>query len=154
MSPPEPVIQDNRRAVVRAVSTEVLKALAALAPSGGGDMISLMVFTGIWTGNTQHLTKDMTRYSSLADIPPDRERRPVTEEELERTILIPQPILGDYVERLVAKGMVERRPTGLVVPSAVFTTPEQIDGTNEFYSRMLGLVSTLRSVGFGFGDRA
>jgi hypothetical protein len=147
-------VQDNRRAVVRAVSTEMLKALAALAPIGGGDTISLLVFTGIWTANTQHLTGDMSRYAAIADIPPDSQRKPVTEEDLERSIAVPQPILGQYVQRLIAQGLVERRPAGLVVPSAVFTTPEQLDGTNEFYARMLGLVRTLRSVNFGLGDDA
>lgn len=148
-------IMDNRRAVVRAVSTEIVKALASIARSaGGGDTIALLVYTGIWTANSQHLTKDLTRYAGISDIPPDSQRVPVTEEELERQIAVPQPILGQYVERLIAYGMVERLPGGLVVPSAVFTRPEQIDGINEFYTRMLGLVRTLQSVGFGFGDQA
>jgi hypothetical protein len=148
-------IQDNRRAVVRAVSTEVIKALAAMGrTAGGGDTIALLVYTGVWTGNTQHLTKDLTRYAAIGDIPPDSQRVPITDEELEWQTGVPQPILGQYVERLIAHGMVERRPSGLVVPSAVFTRPDQIDATNEFYSRMMGLVSTLRSVGFGLGGTA
>lgn len=148
-------IQDNRRAVVRAVSTEILKALVAVGRmTAGGDTIALLVYTGIWTANSQHFSKDLTRYAAIDDIPPDSQRVPVSEEDLERQIAVPQPILGQYVERLIADGLVERRPSGLVAPSAVFTRPEQIAGANEFYARMLGLVRTLHSVGFGFGDPA
>ena len=153
MTQPAP-IQDNRRAVVRAVSTEVLKALVALGRTGGGDTIALLVYTGVWTANTQHLINHLPRYAALEDIPPDSQRVPVTDEELERQIGVPQPILGQYLERLIAHGLVERRPSGLVVPSAVFTRAEQISGANEFYARILGLVRTLHSVGFAFGDPA
>ncbi|MFN3513253.1 MAG: hypothetical protein ACK41C_09425 [Phenylobacterium sp.] len=145
--------RDNRRAIVRAVSTEVLKSLTALAQAGGGDTISLLVFTGIWTANTQHLI-GTGRYTALEDIPPDSQRRPILEADLERAIGIPQPILGDYVTRLIAGGIVERLPAGLVVPSAIFTTPQQVDGTNEFYARIMSIVRALRDAGFSFGDQA
>jgi hypothetical protein len=144
--------RDNRRAIVRAVSTEALRSLTALAQAGGGDTISLLVFTGIWTANTQHLI-GTGRYASLDDIPPDSQRRPVAEPELERIVGIPQPILGDYVTRLISAGVVERLSAGLVVPSAVFTSRSQVDGANEFYARIMSIVRALRDAGFSFGDQ-
>ncbi|MES2723763.1 MAG: hypothetical protein V4656_11485 [Pseudomonadota bacterium] len=39
-----------------------------------------------------------------------------------------------------------------MVPSAVFTRPEMMDGDNEIYARVLSLVSALRGAGFSFGD--
>lgn len=144
-------VQDNRRAIVRITAAEVLKGLAESARRGGGDMIALLVFTGIWTANVQHLT-GAGRYAAAHDIPPDSQRRPVTEVELERHICIPQPILGEYVERLVVEGVVERRPTGLVVPSAVFTRPEQLAATNATYQRLQAMVTAMRAAGFQFGE--
>lgn len=146
-------LQDNRRAVVRVASTEVLKTLAAAARLFDGDMISLLVFTGVWVANVQHLTgADPNRYAAFKDIPPDSQRRAVTDEDLERLICIPQPILGQYIERLVTNGVLERMPSGLVAPSAIFTQPAQMASTNEMYARLLSLVAAIRAVGFSFGE--
>ncbi len=146
-------LHDNRRAVVRVAAAEVLKGLAASARLFDGDMISLLVFTGVWVANVQHLTGgDPSRYAAFKDIPPDSQRRPVTDAELERQICIPQPILGEYVERLVASGALERLTSGLVAPSAIFTQPSQMDSTNEAYARLVSWVAAMRAVGFSFGD--
>lgn len=146
------IAQDKRRAVVRVTSAEVLKCLTASVRLAGGDTISTLVFTGVWVANVQHLTGESDRYAAFQDIPPDSQRRPVTEEDLERLICIPQPILGQYVRELVADGTVERRDTGLVVPSAVFTRREQLATMNETYARILNMVSAMRAVGFRFGQ--
>ncbi|MDO8799120.1 S-layer homology domain-containing protein [Phenylobacterium sp.] len=65
---------------------------------------------------------------------------------------MPDDIVARYVEALIAEGIVERVGDGLVVPSAVFTRPEMMDGNNELYARVLSLVSALRGAGFSFGD--
>lgn len=147
----EPV-QDNRRAIIRAATSEVVKGLAATSRLLGGDMISLLVFTGIWIGNVQHIPYDSSRFVGITDIPPDSQRRPVTDEDLERLVCIPQPILGQYIERLIAEGTAERLPGGLVVPSAVFTGPDQLAAANEIYTRLLSMVSAMRAAGFQFGE--
>lgn len=152
MQTPADTAQDNRRAIVRASTTEVVKGLVATSRLIGGDLISLLVFTGIWMANVQHIPYDSGRYAGITDIPPDSQRRPVTDEELERLINIPQPILGDYVERLIASGSAERLPGGLVIPTAVFTRPDQLAGANEIYTRLLGMVAAMRAAGFQFGE--
>ena len=46
----------------------------------------------------------------------------------------------------------ERKPGGLVVPSAVFTQPGMVNGANDLYGRMVGMVAAMRNAGFSFGD--
>jgi hypothetical protein len=53
---------------------------------------------------------------------------------------------------MVSKGIVERKSGGLVVPTAVFTQPRMLNGTNDLYGRMVGMVTAMRSAGFSFGE--
>ena len=146
---PEP--QDNRRAIVRIMSREILEGLAALARLNGGDMIQLLVFTGIWSSNTRHLVAS-GRYAALHDIPPDSQRLPVPQPVLAAQLGIPGDIVARYVDQLVEAGMAERLPGGLVVPTAVFRRPDMMDGSNEFYSRVVQMVVALRGAAFQFGE--
>lgn len=146
-----PVSADNRRAVVRIVAHEMMRAATAMAPAHGDDVIEYFVFTAIWVLNSQHLIGD-ERYAPLKSIPPDAQRRPVPMDELRRTMPMPDEIMNAYVEKMIAKGIVERKSGGLVVPTAVFTQPGMLNGTNDLYSRMVGMVAAMRNAGFSFGD--
>lgn len=143
---------DNRRAIVRIMAHEILRALASLARVSGGDLIQLIVFTGIWTANTQHLVGERNRYTALRDIPPDSQRRPIPDEILAEQIAVPADIVARYVEPMIAQGLVERLAGGLVVPSAVFSRGEMLDASNELYGRVIGMISALRAAGFQVGD--
>lgn len=151
MTAPAPSL-DNRRATARVMTYEVLRGLAAMARHGRWDMIQFLVFSGVWSANTQHLLGPKARYGELNDIPPDSQRRPVSQAALADMLCMPDDIVARYVEALIAEGIVERVGDGLVVPSAVFTRPEMMDGNNELYARVLSLVSALRGAGFSFGD--
>jgi len=154
MSVPPPKSVDNRRVLARIMTHEVLRGLAAMARSGGGDMIQFLVFSGIWSANTQHLLGMKGRYAEQNDIPPDSQRRPIPQEDLVHMLCMPEDIVARYVETLEADGIVERVAGGLVVPAAVFTRPAMLDGNNELYARVMSLVSALRGVGFSFGEAA
>jgi hypothetical protein len=147
-----PVPADNRRAIVRIVGYEMVRIASSMAKMHG-DVIEYLIFTAIWVANSSHLIGD-ERYSELRSIPPDKARRPVTLEELQRTIPMPDDILRTYVERMIAKDMVEHAPGGLIVPTAVFTQPEMLNGTNELYSGMVNMVTAMRAAGFAFGEDA
>lgn len=146
-----PVPADNRRAIVRIVAHEMVRIATAMAPAHGDDVIEYFVFTAIWVLNSQHLIGD-DRYAPLKSIPADAQRRPVSIDEVRRTLPMPDHILTSYVEKMVASGIVERKPGGLVVPSAVFTQPGMVDGANDLYSRMVTMVAAMRNAGFSFGD--
>lgn len=145
-------VVDNRRTIVRVLTRETLRGLRDLAVIHGGDMIRALVFTTITSGNTEHLTQPDGRYSGFYDLPPDRERRPVSIDEIVDALLIPRELVESYVAVLVEEGLCDERPSGYVVPSAVFTRPEMLNGLNEFYTGTVRLVSSLRQAGFRIGE--
>ena len=150
MNFPSPAV-DNRRAVLRVTTLEILKALRSLAQLHDGDMFALLIFTSIWSANGEHLIGD-ERYSGLRDIGPDSTSKPVTEDQLQRSLGVPRDILDRYLDMFIATGLVERVPGGLSAPGAVFTSAEMMRGANEAYDRIVGLVSALRGAGFALGE--
>lgn len=146
MTPPDTFI-DNRRLVVRVASHQILSAWSELADRMGFDMVEMLIFTGVWTANTEHLMEVTGRYAKLLDLPPDSLRRPIGETELMERLRLPRPVFEVYVERLVGRGTVERIGTGLVVPTAVFTRPEMIDALTTCYDGVGRLVEMLSQIG-------
>lgn len=147
MSPSSGQAVDNRRAVLRITTLEVLKALRSLAQMHDGDMFALLIFTSIWSANGEHLIGD-DRYAGLQNIGPDSTSKPISVEQLQRSLGVPRDILDRYLDMFIATGLVERVSNGLVVPGAVFTSAEMMDGAGEAYDRIVGLISALRGAGF------
>lgn len=146
-----PVPADTRRAVVRIVATEMTKISRAMARVHGDDVIEYFVFTALWVLNSSHLIGDQ-RYVQLKSIPPDVLRKPASLEELRAALPMPADILQTYVKRLLEKGLAEEVSGKLVVPTAVFTQPEMLQGTSELYESVVQMVTSMRAAGFSFGD--
>ncbi len=142
---------DTRRAVVRIVATEMTKVSSAMAKVHGDDVIEYFVFTALWVLNSSHLIGDQ-RYVQLKSIPPDALRKPASVDELRLVLPMPDDILQTYVKRLVDKGLVEEVSGKLVVPTAVFTQPEMLQGTSDLYESVVQMVTSMRTAGFSFGD--
>lgn len=140
---------DNRRAVLRTGTFEILKALRAFSRLNGGDMFALLVFTTIWSANGENLLTD-DRYAGLNRIGPDKGSLPITDADLRRAIGAPAEIVDRYVDAFLELGIVERVPGGLVAPGAVFTSPEMMDAAIEFNDRIRELGRALKGVGFEF----
>ena len=153
MSLPSSQAVDNRRAVLRVTTLEILKALRSLAQLHDGDLFALLVFTSIWSANGEHLIGD-ERYTGLRTIGPDSTSKPITDDQLQLSLGIPRDMLDRYVEMFIGDGLVERISGGLVVPGAVFTSAEMMSGANEAYDRIVGLVSALRAAGFALDEDA
>ena len=147
-----PATTDNRRAIVRIVAYEIMRLSTSMARVHDGDVIEYLVFTAMWVLNTQHLIGHPL-YGELKNIPPDAQRKPATLDDLRRTVPMPEEILQAYVERLLTRGYAEERSGGLVVPSAVFTQPDMLDGANELYSHVVTMVQSMRAAGFSFGEQ-
>ncbi len=143
---------DNRRLTNRILAYELVDLLSEMARLHGGDVIALLIFTGVWTANTAHLRSTTDRYAALHDIPPDSQRRPISEADLSTHLCMPRLVQDPYVETLVAAGLVERRPGGLVVPSAIFTRAEMLSGANETYGRLISMLARLRQAGISLGQ--
>ncbi|WP_300578878.1 hypothetical protein [Phenylobacterium sp.] len=143
---------DNRRLTGRLLAFELIDLLSDMAHRYGGDLISLLVFTGVWTANTAHLRATTDRYAALHDIPPDSQRLPISEADLAARLCLPRHIQDPYVAALIEVGMIERRDMGLVVPSAVFTRAEMLAGANDTYGRLIEILARLRKAGVSLGE--
>lgn len=77
-----------KRVVARIASIEILAGMTELADVCGMDLFSLVVFTGLWTANTEHLI-DPVRYATIFDLPPNVERRPITRAALAERLRLP-----------------------------------------------------------------
>jgi hypothetical protein len=144
---------DKRRLTMRIAGSEMVRILMAMSQAHGGDLLRYMMFTAIWTSNSAHLTGS-ERFAQLHDIPPDAQRRPVSEVVLREILGVPDAIFDAYLADLIATGDVERVPGGLLVPGAVFGRPDQLANANEFYTRFVNLVARLRTAGFRFGEES
>ena len=91
-------------------------------------------------------------FDQLKSIPPDALRKPASLDELRLVLPMPDDILQTYVKRLVDKGLVEEVSGKLVVPTAVFTQPEMLQGTSDLYESVVQMVTSMRTAGFSFGD--
>lgn len=140
---------DNRRAVLRTGTFEILQALRAFAKLHGGDVFALLIFTTIWSANGENLLTD-DRFAGLNHIGPDKGSLPITDAQLRRAIGAPAEIVDRYVDAFLELGIVERVQGGLVAPAAVFTSPEMMDAAIEFNDRMRQLGRALKGVGFDF----
>lgn len=138
---------DNRRAVLRTGTFEILAALRSFARLHGSDVFALLVFTTIWSANGENLLGD-ARYAGLHNIGPDKGSLPITDAALRKAIGAPAEVIDRYVEAFISLGVIERVPGGLIAPAAVFTSPEMMDAAEEFYARIQGLGGALRAVGF------
>lgn len=127
------------------------KISRAMARVHGDDVIEYFVFTALWVLNSSHLIGDQ-RYVQLKSIPPDVLRKPASLEELRAALPMPADILQTYVKRLLERGLAEEVSGKLVVPTAVFTQPEMLQGTSELYESVVQMVTSMRAAGFSFGD--
>lgn len=145
MTTPETTF-DKRRLVVRIASHQILSVLGEVAGRLGMDLIETLIHAGVWTANTEHLMETTGRYARVLDLPPDSLRRPIAEAELMARLRLPASLFQTYVERLIARGYLERVGAGLVSPSAVFTRPEVVDALGACYAGMSELVQALGRV--------
>ncbi len=138
---------DNRRAVLRTGTFEILAAFRSFARLHGGDVFALLVFTTIWSANGENLLGD-ARYAGLHRIGPDKGSLPITDAALRQAIGAPAEIIDRYVEAFIALGIIDLVPVAMIAPAAVFTSPEMMDAAEEFYQRIQGLGRALQAVGF------
>jgi hypothetical protein len=114
---------DNRRLTMRLVAHRTLSIWTDLAGDLEMDLLEILVFTGVWTANTEHLNKVSDRYARLHDLPPDMQRRPIPPAALANRLRLPHALCQSTVERLIERKLVESVASGLIVPAAVFTKP-------------------------------
>src|SRR5215218_1389606 len=135
-----------KRVVARVLAREVLATFGQIADRYGLDLIDTLVFTGVWTANTAHLS-DPQVYAGIFDVPPDEARRPVSRAALAAQLRMEAGLLDERLARLMAGGVVVETEEGLSVPAHVLGRDEMVDGVELTYVRTLQLVQTLDRFG-------
>lgn len=142
---------DVRRHVARVSIEFFLKGLSLMAQGDRLDVMSVLVLRAIAFANIEHLAHDPEKglaFAGLADIPQDRERRPVSVYAVAKSLLLPYETTRRTVLKLVNRGLVERRAEGgLVVPAAVMARPEAIAGFVEFAGLTEAFLDRLAAAG-------
>lgn len=134
------------RLIVRAMSQDFLASLAHYCDLLGVDMVAMLVFTGVWTANTEHLTST-TRYARRTDLPPDLERRPVRLPELARRLRMPPDLVADRVRLLEDLALLEVDARGVWAPKGVFTREEVLAAFQATLDTARALAATLERHG-------
>jgi hypothetical protein len=141
-----------KRGVARLLGQRLPEFMAAQADRHGMDLIDTLIFTIIWSTNTEHLVAP-GRYAGIFDIPPNAERRPLKLAELTFRARLSKALVADRVGAMKARNLVEETAAGLVVPSAVFTQPEMLNGVDAIFDNARQLVEELAAFGIVAQDR-
>jgi DNA-binding transcriptional ArsR family regulator len=148
--PGAPPVADVRRQAVRLSIAYFLDSLGVIGRALEQDALSAMVFLAIGRGNVGHFVHDpatQAAYGSVAAIPPDDVRRPVSAYAVSRGLNLPYETTRRYGLKLVEQGWIERTSNGgLLVPASVVARPGMIQGvvdlaetTQAFLAEMLAL---------------
>lgn len=130
------------RLLVRTLSHDFLACLAGYCDILRLDMVGMLVFTGVWTANTGHLT-DTARFAQRTDLPPDHYRRPVGLNDLAQRLRMPTDLVADRVSRLEALALLEVDARGIWVPKGVFTRDEVLGAFQATLDTAAALAATM-----------
>lgn len=152
-----PVSPDVRRQVARSSVDFFLSGLSMAGQPQDLDVTSVLVARAIAFANIRHLMEDPVKgaaFAALSDIPEDSERRPVSVYAISKSLAVPYETTRRIVGKLVARGMVERRDDGLIVPQRVLSLPVAIEGFIVFAELTETFLARLASLGVRPGTPA
>lgn len=121
-----PEDQARARQVARLTTEFVLRSFNMAAQLHDGDLIRAMVAAAIVAANTAHFgdrNAGPARHASLADLPPNEARRPVSVMAISQALGLPFETTRRYVNRLIELGQVRRMKGGVIGLTEAVATP-------------------------------
>jgi len=143
----------NGRALLRVSMELIMRGVDTIGHLHGGDFLSGMITTAIWTANVRHITcsGDNLKYGGMNQLPPDELRRPVTVNAIAGSLRLPYETTRRYVSGLVRSGRAVRIDgEGVIIPKAQFVRPEYYDAARQSYGHVVQMVADLHRAGFDF----
>jgi DNA-binding transcriptional regulator YhcF (GntR family) len=143
----------NGRALLRVSMELVMRGVDTMGRLHGGDFLSGMIYTTIWTANIRHITcsGDNLKYGGMNQLPPDELRRPVTVNAVAGALRLPYETTRRYVSALVRDGSAVRIDgEGVIIPKAQFVRPEYYEAARHSYGNIVQMMSDLHRAGFDF----
>lgn len=140
-----PETQTPGGAAVRVGTDFLLDQLVAGIDAHDGDLLSLLVFAALSSGNCAHLPPD--QFATFENAPPDGERRPLSVRQIAQSLGQPYETVRRRFVSLEAAGLVVRRGRGgFVVPEAVDRSEERREAARRTHGKIQRLVKTLQNL--------
>lgn len=138
----------TKRFVVRTVNDGFLRLVSLLSRTFDGDVLSGVIFLTLAHANTQHLTGPARDFHASVGVVPDDQRRPASIHSISSFLGVPYETTRRHVNRLIERGLCERRGgKGVVVPAAVVEGRLGLQITAEGYQSFIATLTTLRRAG-------
>ena len=141
----------NGRALLRVSMELIMRGVDTIGHLHGGDFLSGMIYTAIWTANVRHITcsGDNLKYGGMNQLPPDELRRPVTVNAIAGSLRLPYETTRRYVGSLVRSGRAVRIDgEGVIIPKAQFVRPEYYEAARQSHGHLVQMVFDLHRTGF------
>ena len=133
----------------------ILRAMDTMKREYGGDLTAALVFLSVVEANVRHLTAnpDSTALlGTMARLPPDEMRRPVTGVALAATLGIPNETVRRKVKSLIDQGLLVRVDGGLMAPTEIMASERMTRLTRASYVNLRRLFLQLRRIGVDLTD--
>jgi hypothetical protein len=151
---PDPALpatdEETARLVARLSSDYVLRALKVTNEFHGGDLTTTIVAQAIVAANTAHLdgrSGDGLQYASIAHVPPDEVRRPISVLALSQSLGMPFETTRRYVNKLLKAGRCVRVRGGVVVPTHVLAHPRSNEAALANLTNVRRFLRALKAAG-------
>lgn len=136
----------NVRAAHRYATDYMLRWVEIANEVHQADLLYSLVFTTLWAGNCSHLRG--SAYAELDNVPPDHERRPLTVRQVADSLGLPYETVRRRFVEMLDRGIAQRvGREGFIVPQAVFTKPEFMNGLRRSHQSLMRFLKELKSVG-------
>ncbi len=133
----------------------ILRAVEMVNREYDGDITAALVFAAVVEANVGHLATNpgsTAQLATLARLPPDELRRPVTGVALAATLGIPNETVRRKVKGLIEQGLLVRVDGGLIVPTQVMASEKMTRLTRASFLNLRRLFIQLRRIGVDLSD--
>jgi len=117
---------------------------------GPGDIVDPLILSVVLEANIAPLSQDLelaARYGTLADIPPDELRRPVSINAVAASLQLPYETVRRRCAKFIEAGALIATPRGIVAPGHMVNNPFYLATATARYERLRAFYFELRALG-------
>jgi hypothetical protein len=110
--------QRRTRIAVRITAAFIARSMTCFAKAHHGELITALISLAIIQANNVNIDRNQSqppRYLGIGDVPPDKERRPVSVLAVSRAVGLPVETTRRHVRRLIERGHCHRVKGGILV---------------------------------------
>lgn len=145
----------RERVAVRMAIGAILRAVEVVNREYRGDVTAALVFAAVLEANVGHLAsspESTAQLATLARLPPDEMRRPVTGVALAATLGIPNETVRRKIKGLIEQGLLVRVEGGLIVPTEIMASEKMTRLARGSFLNLRRLFIQLRRIGVDMSD--